>query len=389
MERQSEDVMKYSRIVTVILCLSLTACGGEAKKTNKNLLTVGPRSSSTTLYYSGIIQPMQTIVVPSPADGVVIDMPFQYGETVKAGQLLFTISSTKFLADYKTALMAYIKAKSEFNNGQTQLSEAEFLHKNELISDDDFKSKQSNFYSARLALLQAKDTLENLLQQLNIKDVDVYKLTIADIDKVTQALHLQNSADTLEHLRITAPANGVVLSQSKGEEESKKITKGDAVKQGDVLAVIGDMNGLSARIKVNELTVNQLKVGQKVKITGIAFPDHTLAGEIKRVDRQGEVSPGGLPTFAVQVIVPNLSKDQQKEIHVGMSAKVEINIESEAQILVPFAAISERNGQAYVKIQDEKSKKIREVWVKTGKTTVDSVVILAGLNAGDNVVLPH
>lgn len=389
MERKGEDVMKYYQIIALVLFLFMTGCSDEAKKTNKNIIKVGPQSANTTLYYSGIIQPLQTIVVPSPADGVVIDMPFQYGETIKAGQLLFMLSSAKFLADYKTALMAYIKAKSEFNNGQTQLSEAEFLHKNELISDDDFKSKQSNFYSARLALLQAKDTLENLLQQLNIKDIDVYKLTIADIDKVTQALHLKSNTETLEHLRITAPANGVVLSQSKGEEDNKKITKGDTVKQGDVLAVIGDMNGLSVRIKVNELTVNQLKVGQKVKVTGIAFPDHTLAGEIKRVDRQGEVSPGGLPTFAVQVVVPVLSKEQQKEIHVGMSAKVEINIESEAQILVPLAAINEKNGQAYVKIQDEKGQKIREVGVKTGKTTVDSVVILAGLKAGDNVVLPH
>lgn len=381
--------MIYVRIITLIFCFLLASCSPPSKKENKGVITIAPQTVSSTLYYSGTIQPLQTVVVPSPADGVILDMPFQYGEEVKSGQLLFMVSSTKFLADYKTALMAYIKAKSDFNNGETQLREATFLHKNELISDDDFKSKQSNFYAARLALLQAKDTLENLLQQLNIKNVDLYKLTIADIDKITQALHLQTTADTLEHLRIVSPAKGIVLSPNKGEEESKKIMKGDAVKQGDVLAVIGDMSGLSARIKVNELTVNQLKVGQKVKITGIAFPDHQLAGEIKRVDRQGELSPGGLPTFAVQIVVPTLSKEQQKEIHVGMSAKVEIAIESDTQIVIPILAIKEKNGQSYVNVKDEKTEKIREVFVKTGKTTLDSVAILAGLKAGDNVVLSH
>lgn len=382
--------MKYYRVMTLIVCLSLTACSRSPNEKQAGVVTIEPQTVGSTLYYSGTIQPLQTLVVPSPADGVVVDMPFQYGETVKAGQLLFMVSSTKFLADYKTALMAYIKAKSDFNNGQTQLSEAEFLHKNELISDDDFKSKQSSFYAARLALLQAKDTLENLLQQLNIKDIDLYKLTIADIDKITQALHLQTSAETLEHLRIVAPASGTVLSPVKGEEENnKKVMKGDAVKQGDVLAIIGDMSGLSARIKVNELTVNQLKVGQKVKITGIAFPDHTLAGEIKRVDRQGEPSPGGLPTFTVQVAVPKLTEAQQKEIHVGMSAKVEIALENDSQIMVPIAAVNEKDGRSYVQVHDDKTAKIREVFVKTGKTTLNSVAVLAGLKVGDKIVVPH
>ncbi len=116
-------------------------------------MTVTAKAFSNTLFYSGTIQPLKTVVIPSPVDGVVIEMPFQYGESVKAGQLLFMISSTKFLADYKAALMQYIKAKSEFNNNQTLLSEAKFLHKNELISDDDFKMKQSNYYAASIGFI--------------------------------------------------------------------------------------------------------------------------------------------------------------------------------------------------------------------------------------------
>jgi HlyD family secretion protein len=378
----------YTWMLGLIFLLCLQACSRESSSAKKNIVKVESQSVATTLYYSGSIQPLQTVVVPSPADGVVIDMPFQYGEKAKAGELLFTISSAKFLADYKSALMAYIKAKSDFNNGQTQLSEAQFLHKNELISDDDFKSKQANFYASQLALLQAKDTLENLLRQLNAKNVDLYKLTIADIDKITQALHLQSNTETLEHLRIVSPLAGTILSSSKGEDDNKKVMKGDAVKQGDVLAVIGDMTGISVKIKVSELTLNQLKVGQKVSVTGIAFPDHVLAGEIKRIDKQGEPASGGLPTFSVQVVVPHLTKEQQKEIHVGMSAKVDIIIENEPQVMIPIRALIEKKGQAYVRVQDRKTTKAREVLVKTGKTTLDSVAILSGLKTGDEIVIP-
>lgn len=370
------------------LCFFLFACSNESPVKGK-VITLQSKPVLNTLFYSGIIQPLQTLVVTSPADGVVLTMPFQYGEMVKAGQLLFTLSSTKFSSDYKAALMAYIKAKNDFNTAQTQLTEAKFLHKNELISDDDFKSKQSNFYSAQLALLQAKDNLQNFMQQIHIKNIDLYNLTIADIDKITQALHLQNNADQMEQLRVVAPRMGTILAPNKNDDENKKITAGDAVKQGDVLAVIGDRRGLSVRIKVNELTVNQLKIGQKVTLTGIAFPDHVLMGNINRVDRQGETTAGGLPTFSVQIIVPKLTPEQQKQIHIGMSVKVEITIEDEPTLMLPLSALIEKNGQTYVLKRDNKTGKWREVLVKTGKTTLDSVGILSGLKVGDQVVIPN
>jgi HlyD family secretion protein len=377
----------YCRIILLLFSLlSLQGCSRQPNLSNGKLVTIASHAFANTLFYSGTIAPLKTRVVPSPADGVVVEMPFQYGEPIKSGQLLFMLSSTKFLTDYKSALMAYIKTKSDFNNSQTQLSEATFLHKNLLISDDDFKMKQSNYFAARLALLQAKDTLENLLHQLDVKDTHLYQLTISDIDKITQAMHLQMNS---ENLRILAPAEGIVLSPSKNEEENKKLSKGDLIKQGDVLAIIGDMNGISVRIKVNELTVNELKVGQKVKITGIAFPDYTLDGEINRVDRQGEAAGGSLPTFAVEVIVPALTKEQQKEIHVGMSAKVEIDIAEESKIMVPIVAIDERNGASFVQIYDEKARQVNKVLVKTGKTTTDSVAILSGLKTGDKIVIPN
>lgn len=379
------DITKLMSCIALVLGLSLAGCSRQSNSSSNHVITIESKAYANTLFYSGTIQPFKTLVVTTPADGAVTEMPFQYGESVNSGQLLFMISSAKFLTDYKAALMAYIKAKSDFNNAKMQFSEAEFLHKNQLISDDDFKMKKSSYYTAQLGLLQSKDALENLLKQSDIKDINLNELSIANVDKIMQALRLQASS---ENLRIIAPANGIILASSKNEEESKKIAKGDVVKQGDVLAVIGDMNGLSVRIKVNELTVNQLKIGQKVEVSGIAFPDYTLKGEISRIDRQGESTSGGLPTFSVLVIVPKLTSQEQKTIHVGMSAKVEIKIEEEPQILVPIGALFEKNGNSYVQVFD-KHKKVQEVAVKTGKTTVDSVAILAGLKAGDKIVVAN
>lgn len=366
------------------LLASLHACSRQSHSPKDHMMTLESHSLTQTLFYPGVIRPLSTSVITSPADGLIMDMPIQYGEQVKSGQLLFVLSSTKFLLDYKTGLLAYLKAKSEFSNSKAQLDEASFLHKHGLISDDDFKSKQTNFYFSQLAFLQAKDGLDSLLRQLGVNDSHLYDLSIADFNQITEAIHLHHFSE----LRISAPTDGVLLSPSKNIDDNKKLTQGDTVKQGDALAMIGNMHGISVQVKVNELIINQLKIGQPIFITGIAFPDEQLKGVIHRVDKQGDYSTSGQPTFNVEAIVPLMSKAQQNKIHVGMSATVAIVINNEAHLLVPIKALTEKNGQFYVKQWDKKTNLSHLIAVKTGPSTERSVAILSGLKAGDHIVLP-
>lgn len=370
------------------LIILLSACGSSEKSEHKGkqeVVTLISQPLSTTLFYSGIVQPLKTVVITSPADGVVQEMSFHYGDKVQAGTKLFTISSEKFQSDYKSALMQYIKSKNEFNTSHSQLMQSEFLHKNQLISDDEFKTKQSGFYNAQLALVQAKDTLSVMLKQLMVQGFKLEELNIENINKITQALNAQGDS---QKLQVIAPTSGVVLLPSKSdtESETKKMGKGDQVKQGDVLAVIGDTSGLAIRVSVNEFNINQVKVGQKVKVTGAAFPDFILQGQIAGIDRQAQSNSTGMPTFPIEIIVPQLSAKEQAQIHIGMSAKVEVNIEGEPQITVPIVAVFEKKGKTFLNVKDAKSGKVREVLVKTGQTTADSVVIESSLNVGDQVV---
>ena len=372
----------------IVLSLFLTGCGDNRtqKLSHNETMAVTAKPLTTHFYYSGVIQPLKAVVLTSPADGVIEEMPFHYGDKVAANQPLFTIFSDKFQSEYKTALMQYIKAKTEFNQSQGQLKEAEFLHKNELISEDDFKGKQTAFYTAQLALVQAEDTLNIMLKQMNVKGLNLYDLTIKDIDKITQALHAH---DDSQKLHIVSPTEGIALVpiRSESESQNKKLAKGEQVKQGDVLALIGDVSGLAIHINVNEFNINQLKVGQSVKVTGTAFPQFTLTGHIANLDRQGQVGQGGVPQFPVEIIVPSLTEEQQQFIHIGMSAKVEIQLEEKSVLTVPLAAVFEKNGATHVKVQQDK--KIVDIPIKTGKTTPNAVVVEANLKAGDKIVIPH
>lgn len=369
-----------------VMCF-LSGCGQSKKEITQKQETFEliSKPQISTLFYSGLVQPLKTRVIMSPADGVVQEMLVHYGDHVKAGELLFTVSSEKFQTDYKTALMQYVKAKNDFDTSHGQLIQGEFLHKHQLISDDDYKTKKSSYYTSQLALIQSKETLNNMLKQLSVQGFKLEDLNIENIDKITQALQAQ--AET-QKLKVVAPVSGVVLlpTKSENDSETKKIGKGDQVKQGDVLAVIGDTTGLTVRVSVNEFTINQLKVGQPVKVSGAAFPHFILQGFISGIDRQALTNAGGMPSFPIEVTIPKLTSEQQNIIHIGMSSKVEITIQSAAQMTIPLVAIFEKNGQAYVNKRDGETGKIKTVSVKTGQTTVDGVVIESGLREGDKLV---
>lgn len=380
--------MKWLSLMFLFLFM-VSACHHNNNLTHSKVVTVTKEKLETTIFYAGVIQPLKTVVVTSPTEGVVEELSFHYGDEVKSGQPLFIIASDKFQTDYKNALTQYIKTKTEFNNAETQLSESEFLHKNQLISEDEFQAKQNSFYTAQLTLLQAKDALALMLKQLNVTDLNLYTLSIKDIDKITAALHLHEGD---QKLHVRSPERGVALLPIKSDSNDnqvKRIAKGEQVKQGDVLAMIGDVSGLSIHVNVNEFNINQLTIGQKVMVTGTAFPQFILSGEIASIDRQGETSQGGMPSFPVEIIVPKLTKAEQAVIHIGMSAKVAIHVEGEPVVKLPIEAVFEKNGEAFVKILTAE-KKIREVPVKTGPTTAEAVVILdANLKLGEQVVIPN
>jgi HlyD family secretion protein len=375
--------------IFMLLLIMLTACREEDHQLHgkKRVITVARHPVINTLYYVGTVQPLQSTVVTSRVDGVIEEMFFHYGDNVQPGQVLFTIHSEKFQSDYKVALMDYLKAKNDFNDSHNQLVSSQFLHKHELISDDDYKIKKTSFYNSQLTFLQAKETLSSMLKQMDIKELNLYDLKIEDIDKISRVLHFQEGS---RKLRVISPGVGIALLPIKVEGtggSEKKIGKGDQIKQGDVLVLIGGLAGLSIHVNVSEFDINQLHAGQSVTVTGSAFPDVTLHGSIIGVDHQAQVMQGGVPSFSAEIVVPKLTLAEQAAIHVGMSAKVEVKIEEPPQITLPINAVIEKNGVTIVKVEDPQTKEIQEVVVKTGKTTKDSVVIITNLKVGDKVVV--
>ena len=401
------------------------------------VLEVRKQPFSNTLYFSGKIQPLSLIPIVSPVDGVVNNIFFTYGEYIKENQKLFSITSPREQQAFRETLTRYLKAKQDVNLTEAKMKSSEDLYKQGIVSRDEETEAKRNYSLNKLAFLQEKENLETRLKyHPNIDSLS--NISITDTDIISKILSISAQTEDIiifssealfskssgsEQLSfnqsssskipfsepldkpfskpVSEPASkrdskpfkqGVALFPD-GREDRNKLQVGSEVKAGQILVYIGDMDGITIKIEINENNINQLRIGQEAIVTGNAFPNIKLIGYITNIDAQA-TSDQGSPIFTAVVTVSDLMRlpeEQRKTIRVGMDTKIAITFRDNPHILVPIKAVIREDGQNKVKILalTNSIPQLKEVNVMVGETTEDSIAITSGLNIGDKVVISN
>jgi multidrug efflux pump subunit AcrA (membrane-fusion protein) len=398
-----KDMRKKIFYYVLILFFTLL-CSCETKKqqqqqTQIQTVTAVLKETPTQLFYSGTVSPIQVFNVISPTDGTIQEIFFKYGQKVNVGDKLLVVTSAKLQDDYRTAFTNFIKAKEDYTNAKINFQGTLELKKANIISEQEYLSEKDQYDETTLGYINARIALEQIIAKIPGLTIDLEKLSPDDVASLNRLLQTQYS-----NLTIIAKNSGVVLSPQKqagtdgggsdggGDSDSSKTLQiGAQVKEGQTLVSLGDLTGINTTVAVSELAINKIKPGQAVIVTLDALPDIQLKGSVKTVGAQAQSAEGGqagIATFPVTVVVPTLTPSQAQLIRVGMTTKIQITIENPPQIMIPIAAVYQKNGNSFVKVRDAKTNQIREVSVTTGQTTETDVAITGGLKAGDQVVLP-
>lgn len=377
--------MYLKLIVGLLLSCSLISCGGGEKnqKNGRTAYEVKPQPLHKTLHFTGTIQPIHESTLTSPVEAVVEKMNFHYGQIVKKGDVVLTLNSTELQKQYNDTLTDYLKAKDSYSIAKAKFVGTQDLWDAGLISKNNYLSEKSGVDTARVTLMQATRKLTELLEKMDDNNTqNLSSLSLADFEKVRKILTSNHNL-----IQLKAPSDGVMLYPPKaGDDKSTRVTVGSSVKSGQVIALIGDLQGVSVEIDVPEIDIDKIHAGMSATISGIAFGKHQLKGKLVAVNAQASnTSNGGLPSFTAVVEVSQLSKEQQPWIKVGMSAAIELNIDSNDQLLIPIAAVKREKGNSVVKLQLAQGSIEKRV-ITTGAAQADSVVIESGLKAGDVVV---
>ena len=377
-------------IGTLILGATLYGCGDDSQQQTQKqsrIVEVELKQLSIPLYFNGTIEPLEIYNVISPIEGVVNKQYFQYGQNVKKGDALYSISADKLEKEYIDAIASYMKSLDDYTEKSRKYTGTQELWKLKFISDNDYHAdkiaKEESFFSLKQSIRNLKETLKKMGMQ---QDLSMFETR--DPKKIADIV-----AKKLDNYVVKASDNGIALDPKsasiKDKESEKPKVLGSDVKQGEILLNIGDLTGLSVSVKVNEIDVNQIKIGQKATISGPAFQQFKLEGEVGFIDSQAKAEGSALPTFPVKIVVAKLTPEQREIIRVGMSAKVAIQVGDKEVILVPIDAVDQEKGMDLVRRKDRDSGEITRVPVIVGKTTVDSIVIEKGLNPGDQIVVDN
>ncbi|RUR08468.1 efflux RND transporter periplasmic adaptor subunit [Legionella sp. km772] len=378
----------FKKLALMLLIVNLVACGEEKKqeaaKSEVRTYTVTAKPLHKVLHFTGTVQPIRENSIVSPMEAVVDTMNFHYGQRVKKGEVVLTLNSNELQKQYNDTLTDYLKAKDNYSIIQAKFRGTKELWQAGLLAKNNYLSEKSGVDTARVTLMQASRKLTELLEKMddNNDAVHLSNLSLADFDKIKKVLTANHN---LIHLKATG--DGVMLYPPKsGEDKTTRINVGSAVKAGQVIALIGDLQGISVEIDVPEVDIDKIHPGMKATISGVAFGKHQLNGSLVLVNAQASnSSSGGLPSFTALVEVRKLNKEQQAWIKVGMSAAIELKVDSEKQLLIPIAAVKREQGNSVVRLKTPQGRVEKRI-VTTGPAQADTVVIETGLKEGDVVV---
>jgi RND family efflux transporter MFP subunit len=294
-------------------------------------------------------RPYEEVALHAKVSGYVSKMNVDFGDTVKAGQLLATLEVPELQAELANAQAAQAKAEADYTNSHliyTRLQTVNQEHPN-LVAQQELDTAQANELSAAAAIAAAKANFEKFQTMVG-------------------------------YTQITAPFDGVVTHRYA--DPGTLIQAGTSSDtQALPLVRVSDNYRLRLDFPVTVDYVKDVQLGDSVEVRVDSLNGKTYTGKISRFTHDVDDNTRTMMT-EIEIPNPNL------ELVPGMYATVVLNVKKHLQALaVPTEAVSgEKTPTVYVVNNDNQ---IEERAVKLGLETSDKYEILSGLNEGDLVVV--
>lgn len=380
--------MKKHTVVCLLsfCCLlgAITACDRHQQTASGQRVQsyqVKAESMHKSLYFTGTVQPVRESAITSPVEGAIEALHYHYGQWVRQGDAVLSLRSSELQKQYNETLTEYLKAKDNYTVAKTKFAGTQALWEAGLLAKNNYINEKSSADTARITLMESTRKLQDTLSKMEGHlTEDLTSLTLSEFNKVRQALNTEHQV-----IHLKAPADGVLLYPVQGSEEKNgKLRVGSTLKAGQVVAVVGDLSGVSVEIDIPEVDIDKVHRGMPARITGMALGEHPLKGLLTIVNVQATQANGGLPTFKALIEVKTLTKAQSERIRVGMSATIEIPMDKQRHLMIPIVAITQEKGKSIVRLK-RLGQESRKQAITTGSAQADKVIVLEGLKEGDMI----
>ena len=294
-------------------------------------------------------RPYEEVELHAKVSGYVSEMKVDFGDRVKAGQLMATLEVPELLDDLHNAMAAVQKAEADHTDAHliyTRLVSVNQQQPN-LVAQQDLDTAGAKDGATAAAIVAAK------------ADVEKYQTLVS-------------------YTQITAPFDGVVTSRYA--DPGTLIQAGTASNsQAMPLVRVSDNYRLRLDFPVSVEYVKDIHLGDKVDVRVESLGGRSFTGTISRFTQKVTDNTRTMIT-EMEVLNPNL------EIIPGMYATVVLNVGNRPQSLAIPIQTSASGGATRVR-NGSASHEIEERPGTLGLETPSKYEVVSGLREGDLVMM--
>ena len=276
--------------------------------------------------------------VSAQVPGRVSRIWVEAGSRVQPGDPLVTLSGEEYQARVNQARAGVAQTQAQLVQASANYKRFQFLLKEGAASPQEFEAVQERFKSAQAALSAAQ-------------------------------AQSQEAATLKGYTVVRASESGVVAS--------RQVAVGDLAQPGRALLSLYNPDLLQVEGEVNDSYRDRVQVGElaKVAVPALNWQADLALAEIF------PISQGPSRTFKVRTAV---IKD--RKLMPGMFARLALSLGSAPGLLIPQDAVHLVGQLTMVKVLVDGQSQWRQV--KPGRQIGDQVEVLAGLQAGEKILLP-
>jgi HlyD family secretion protein len=336
---------------------------------------------------SGTLVPEDIRWINTTTQGRVERILLRPGATVSPGSVILELSNPDLENSVRDAQLAHASAVASFANRkaelernmleqQSQVAQIETQYNNAAL---DLEAQEALFKDGLVSELQVKQRRGQTAQLKNQLSIARRQLQSAEDGVASQLAPQQAEVDQrkaaydlrvrqLDDLKVKAGMDGV-LSQVPVEV-------GQQVGPGTNLARVADPTKLKAEVRIAETQTKDIKIGQ---IAEVDTRNGVIPGRVVRID---PAATGG--TVGVDIA---LEGDLPPGARPDLSVDGTITLERLPDVIkVGRPAFGQENSTVMLFKLDGQGEAHR-VQVKLGRTSVNEIEVIEGLQPGDQVIL--
>ncbi|MBL9121444.1 MAG: efflux RND transporter periplasmic adaptor subunit [Phycisphaerae bacterium] len=354
-----------------------------------------------TISAPGEIIPNVKVDISAEVSARIVELFVRENQMVKKGETLVRLDDRRIVAAMQSAMARRDGEKHRLDGEMARIKGPQSALANAKL----FLERQRSLFESGDIAKQALDDAEARVRDLEATvNATQHNISVIESSLAAAEADISQAKEEVGKTVIIAPMDGVITALNA--ELGELVMIGTMNNAGTVIMTIGDLSKVKMNAKVNEADIARVEPDQIAHVRINAYRDEVFEGRVLKVPLQRtndllSGGGGGSGYFKVEIAI---EPKEGRQILSGLACNVDIEIKTHEGLAVPSQAVLDKNvddvpsdiaqSNPLVDRQRRTTSVVFRVVdgkatltpVKTGASNLTSTLIVAGIQAGDEII---